>query len=380
MPDLKNKTILILSPQAWGKMFVSKHHYAIELAKRGNRVYFLNPPDQVKIDRSESIEIKASNVQPNLYLIEHSLSFAYKLKFKALPIFHWFMKFHITKLLKKLERPVDIVWSFDLGNLYPLNFFGKHSYKIFYPVDEPLNLPAIQAANGADIIFSVTNEILTKYSQFKMPKHFINHGVTEDFLVEAIDEKINNPMRIGFSGNLLRNDIDRVTLLKIIQENEQCIFEFWGSYTSSQANIGGHEDGSAKEFIKTLQHCKNVILYGAVTAQELADAIKQMDAFLICYDVQIDQSKGTNYHKVMEYLASGKVIVSNNITAYNGKEDLIQMVSERKNNEKLPTLLKQVLGNLTYHNSKDNQKIRITFAKENAYDRQISRIESMISL
>ena len=41
-----------------------------------------------------------------------------------------------------------------------------------------------------------------------------------------------------------------------------------------------------------------------------------MDAFLICYDVEKDQSKGTNYHKVMEYLAYGRPIVSNYVSRY----------------------------------------------------------------
>ncbi len=39
-----NKTILFISPGPWGINHVSKHHYAIELAKIGNDVYFLNPP------------------------------------------------------------------------------------------------------------------------------------------------------------------------------------------------------------------------------------------------------------------------------------------------------------------------------------------------
>jgi hypothetical protein len=251
MLDLKTKTILILSPQAWGKMFVSKHHYAVELAKRGNKVFFLNPPDQAKIDRAEPIEIKSSGFHSDLYLVEHKLSFPYRLKFRALPIFHWLMKFHLKRLLKRIGEPVDIIWSFDLGNLYPLPYFEKQSYKIFHPVDEPLYPPAIRAAKGANIIFAVTNEILQKYSHYNIPKHFINHGVTENFLAETISEKSNDPIRIGFSGNMLRNDIDRDILLQIVQENQRCIFEFWGSYTTEQANIGGQDDVPTKKFLRS---------------------------------------------------------------------------------------------------------------------------------
>jgi hypothetical protein len=46
MTVLKNKTILVISPNNWGTMHISKHHYAIELARLGNSVYFLNPPNQ----------------------------------------------------------------------------------------------------------------------------------------------------------------------------------------------------------------------------------------------------------------------------------------------------------------------------------------------
>jgi len=38
--ELRNKTIIILSPEKWGKMMLSKHHYAIELAGMGNIVFF----------------------------------------------------------------------------------------------------------------------------------------------------------------------------------------------------------------------------------------------------------------------------------------------------------------------------------------------------
>ncbi len=48
------KTILLISPESWGKSFVSKHHYAVELAKKGNIVYFLNPPS----DTNQSLKLK----------------------------------------------------------------------------------------------------------------------------------------------------------------------------------------------------------------------------------------------------------------------------------------------------------------------------------
>ena len=123
--NLKNKTILIISPQAWGNMFLAKHHYAIELAKYGNEVYFLNPPSKNKV--KNGVEIVKSNVVDSLYLINHSLSFSYKLKFKWIGLFHFLMKFHIAKIKKTICKEIDIVWSFDLGNYYPFKYFKRCS-------------------------------------------------------------------------------------------------------------------------------------------------------------------------------------------------------------------------------------------------------------
>ncbi len=379
MSELRNKTILILSPQAWGKMFLSKHHYAIELAKRGNKVFFLNPPDQTSAKRKQAVEIKASGIHPNLWMIEHQLFFPYVLKFKAVGIFHWLMGFHVKKLLREINVPIDIVWSFDLVNLYPLRFFGN-AYKIFHPVDEPLTRESIAAAKGAEIIFSVTTEIIEKYHAYRVPKHFINHGVLEEFIAAETQSFRGQPIRVGFSGNLLRGDIDRTVLLQIIRENELCIFEFWGSFSQAQGNIGGVEDDDVKSFVQALRTSPNVVLHGAVSPAALAEELKRMDAFLICYDVKRDQSRGTNYHKVMEYVATGKVIVSNNITTYKNLPDLVQAVASRDNNAALPDLFKKVMANLQVYNSADMVQKRIAFAQDNTYSAQITRIEQLIHL
>ncbi len=377
MPSLTNKTILILSPQNWGTMFLSKHHYAVELAKRGNKVFFLNPPEQS--GKKKGILIRPSGIHGTLFLIEHSLPFSYNIKFHAMPVFHWLMRFHIKKIIKKIVAPIDIIWSFELGNLYPFRFFPSGSYKIFHPVDEPLNKAATQSANGAQVIFSVTHEILEKYKALKLPAHFINHGVSENFLVEI---KITQPrcenINIGFSGNLMRSDIDREILLSIINDNPAKKFNFWGAYNFQQSNIGWTVDTATAAFIEQLKGCKNVRLYGAISAVELAKAIREMDAFLICYDVVKDQSKGTNYHKVMEFISTGKVTISNNITTYHNQPNLVQMVTERTNNKLLPALFKHITNNLGIYNSSLLQEQRHNFAKENTYKKQVERIEELI--
>lgn len=380
MSLLKGKVILVISPQEWGTMFVAKHHYAVELAKQGNEVYFLNPPDNNRwLLRSGKtrINIKPVAEYPGLHLINHLLYFPFLLRFHGRGIFDLLMRKQVKDILKAIGKKVDIVWSFDLNNIYPLgNFPG--AYKIFHPVDEPLNKEAIDAGKGADIIFSVTREILEKYERYNVPKYFVHHGVADYFFDNSKVIEQRGAVHVGLSGNWLRPDIDREILLAIVRDNPQVVFEFWGSYKPKEKNLGGNSDKETLGFIEKLQTYKNARLHGAVKSSVLSGELKRMQAFLICYDVNKDQSKGTNYHKIMEYLAAGKIIVSNNVTTFHNRPDLIQMVQERDNNKHLPGLFKSVIADLQKFNSPELQQTRIYFAQGNRYLNQLGLIEKYI--
>ena len=64
--EFSNKHILIISTEAWGNNHITKHHYATELAKLGNQVYFLNPVS----DKTEVVTIFQ-----NLKAIDHKPMF-----------------------------------------------------------------------------------------------------------------------------------------------------------------------------------------------------------------------------------------------------------------------------------------------------------------
>jgi hypothetical protein len=280
------------------------------------------------------------------------------------------------RILKKINHNIDVVWSFDLGNYFPFAFFSKVPLKIFHPVDEPLNNEAILSAKGADVIFSVTHEILSKYQNYKLPSYFINHGVEASFIKSSsfFSQQDKLQCRVGFSGNLRRKDIDREILLTIINDNPNVQFDCWGDFANRNI-LRDAENKTTDDFINNLLSYKNVHLHGLLNPSQLADAYQQVDAFLICYDVAKDQSKGTNYHKILEFVSTGKMIISNNVTTYQKFPALVQMVDERTNNQKLPILFKQVINNLNQYNSIEFQQKRVSFATENKYDNQINRID-----
>lgn len=374
---LRDKVILLISPQPWGGLYISKNHYAIELSK-SNIVYFLCPiplPEH----SSNRITIQTSIESKNLFIINHKLFFPFQIKFHAKPLFKLLMRLHTHRILKSIGRNIDIVWSFDLGNYFPFSFFPKLTTKIFHPVDEPLNRDAIRSAKNADVIFSVTHEILEKYKCYDVSRYFINHGLSYSFLPisDPTEYIASAPLHVGISGNMRRNDIDRHVLLSIIHNNPNIIFDCWGPYKKNKGGVR-REERETNLFIERLLSLPNVRLHGLVKPDCLSRAYSKADAFLICYDVNKDQSKGTNYHKVIEFLSTGKVIISNNITTYSNLPNIVQMVDSRENNNSLPALFSHVVSHLSFHNSVFLQRERKKYAEEHTYGNQILRIDKIL--
>ena len=164
---MKNKNTLIISPEPWQWQYVSKHHYAITLAKQGYRVYFLNPPKQ----NLKKIEILETDYK-NIYEIESPQVF------KGLRFLPKFIRVYLeNNWLKKLEilinSKIDIVWLFENSRFYDMEF-AKDRLKIYHQVDSSQNFHIKEAANSADICFCVTDYIkrdLLPYNKkvFKIP-------------------------------------------------------------------------------------------------------------------------------------------------------------------------------------------------------------------
>jgi glycosyltransferase involved in cell wall biosynthesis len=338
--------VLLISPQHWGTMRVTKHHYAIELAKLGHEVFFLEPTEASWKWNQTSFNVTPSDAE-GVKLVKQQINVPYNLKFHLKGLFDWFIQRHIKKLEKQLG-PFDLVWSFDLTNAMSLIYFSNNSKKIFFAADWPLTLDGVKAAEGASLLVSIAQEILDQYpNTLNTKKLLIDHGVAECFIEEAKKPfvKTDDIIRIGMSGNFLRPDIDRPVLLEIIRTHTDIVFECFGSYESKNSNLGGSTDQETYDFIEALKHSPNVILHGMVRPEILAKELRRMDAFLICYDVSKDQSKGTNYHKVMEYLAFGRPIVTNFVSSYTHLPDLIFMpitIDNSKLRELFDSILKKM--------------------------------------
>jgi len=373
MFEFKNKTILIISPQAWGKMYISKHHYAAELAKRGNLVYFLNPPI-----RQFFPKLLINKKHENLFLINYSFFFPYNLRFHFRKMFNLLQKIQLFFLLNKVKKPIDVVWCFDTNLFSDLSVFGN-CLKIYHPVDNVAGQIQKSIIQSSDFIFSVSDIIIDKLKKITDKKniHFINHGLSEYFVnFRKNKEVLKDKITAYFVGNILLKTLDRNAAKKIISENPNILFVFIGAYTSS--NILSTVNIEAADFISFLKNSKNVTLKGSMHPKNILNEIKNADVLLVLIDPQKDINKGSNSHKILEYLSAGKVIVANHISSYANKRDLIEMVDEM-HNDNLPGLFKKVINKLDYYNSPELQEKRIKFALDNTYENQIKRIEDYIT-
>ena len=352
--ELGNKNILIISPQPWNHIFVSKHHYAVYLSRRGNRVFFLNPPNK-KLSLSET-------EYDNLWVLDY-LPFVKGLRFLPSFLQKSIMKAKFTKLQRKSGVCIDIVWSFDDSVFYDLSVLPKKILKIFHNVDLNQNFQFEKAAGTADICFGVCSPVVKRLEKFNKNSHFINHGFNDcsDFTATNILSDING-IKAFYAGNLDSKYLDWDTLYYVIKSNKGIQFFFAGKWDD--------------EIVKgKMLAQKNVQYLGILPASQLSGLYKASDVLLLCYKYCEEPEQLSNSHKLMEYLGAGKVIVASWTSEYWSQRDLILMSKEKSD---YPLLFEKAINNLGFFNSPELVNKRIHFANENTYEKQLKRIESLV--
>ena len=276
-----NKQILIISPQKWEGLFVSKHHYAVELSKKENTVYFLGPPEK-------GVKFTIKNTEyNNLFVVEHNHFYNKKIRFHIRWLFDLLTKKYV-KLLSKSIGKIDIVWCFE-PNLYKnLNWFNA-AYKIFHPVDIIDKREQFMVGNSADIIFSVAGNILNKFKGINTPKFFVNHGLSESF---CNNENVDSfpKVRFAYIGNLMIHGLDRLRIKEIVLQNPSVNFDFYGNFSTVLKD----------DFITFLDSNPNTYLKGTKTTFELAKLLLNYSGFIICYNLIMESNSGSNSHKILE--------------------------------------------------------------------------------
>lgn len=359
----KDKIVLILSPQPWDSRPVSKHNYAKVVAKSA-KVYFLNPISYRFLLGNFTVR----NVQKNINVVNITLPIPKFFKFHLYPIYFFWLKWYMNKIKKHAKRRINIYWEFDKEiNVRAYNIF-KGAFKIFHPVDDFDPKEDINYARF-DVCFTVSEAILKKIPHPN--KYVINHGLTEVFesfasrLVNQQHNEVKTVKTASYVGNLSIPTLDVEMIKQIIMNHKELMFNFIGNYDEET------------EFVHFLKAQHNVHLLGLKLDEELIEALYSSDILFLCYKYMVGNNMD-NSHKVLEYLSTGKVVVSSKLSCYE-KLDLFPMCFSLDNNE-YPMLFKDVVSNYSKYNTQELIQNRIRFALDNTYDKQLKKIESIIQM
>jgi glycosyltransferase involved in cell wall biosynthesis len=342
---------------------VSKHHYAIKLAERGNSVYFLNAPSR---DLKKDIVIEQTN--KGVYVVD------YIAPLKGLRFLPSFLRNSIERrFIKKLERKInktfDIIWNFENSRFYDFRFASNEVVKVYHQVDLDQNYHPAIAAKTADIVFAV-NDVIKNHLESFAPAIKIPHAFSGNFTDQAVKvlsgdasqiEKHERP-QVYYVGNLGSAYLDLNLLQQLIIQHPEVDFNLVGPYGDSEA-------------VKKLAEYKHVHLLGKHTPEQVMRFLDDADILLLLYAVDLFPDQRTSSHKVMEYLASGKAIVSTHLGEFDDKRDLLYMAEKSKD---LPRLFDFCVTHIDEINDPAKMKKRIQFAMDNTYEARVVQIEKLI--
>lgn len=306
-PDLLGAPlrILMLSPQPWTGLQVSKHHYARELAMLGHDVIFANPPTG-----DGTIRLTPSDTA-NITLLDHPRMPLARAKYRAKPLFIAAARFR-ARAIRKAVGAVDLLWDFDNARQFADHRPFRAPTSMLHVVDR-LD-PGDAMHRYADLILGVDASIVGDIAPEGRPSHVIGHGLSPLF-ADAARARLATPrvrpadarVVIGFIGNLAQPAMDRDRVAALVAANPDCVFRFIGPVQGETPEIRAWVGGLAAQ--------PNVEMAGLLTGDALIAATADVDVWLLPYDVARDRNRGVNSHKLLEYFALGGEVVSSAIAA-----------------------------------------------------------------
>lgn len=367
------RTIYLISPQPWEGFNVSKHHYGRTLAEMGHKVFFIESAvTSPGWGRVEIADTECSNIKTVRYA-----GYLFRwLRFRMRHLYDAFGAFKVRQLVRAIGVRPDIVWDFDnLFQFRSLTLFDP-VVKIFHPVD-PL-IAGWSATKGQDIHFALAEEFTEGIDPDRTPTLFVPHGLNPTHAAYA-RKVIRAPEAfrptgcrptIGYVGNLAAQGIDWPMIERLVRENPEAMFRLIGP----TEGLAEPQYGENIARIKLMPNCE---MPGLIPADKVVEQAKDVDLWLVCYDIGRRPEAAINTHKVLEYLATGKAVLSNYIAAYKGN-GLLHM-PETHSNEDMPTILAKVLAASEQTNSADEMVSRATFALGHSYAANVATMNHFLT-
>ena len=370
----KDKTVLIVSPEKWGKLRVSKHNYAISLVKHCSKVLFLNPPDL-----NSSVFGEVELISEGVFVISYK-PLARGKKFIGRFLYRFLQYLQFKYLLKVRANGLDLVWCFDDGTFEDLKIF-ESKFVVYHPVDHTLSRKQSACAKSADVVFASSPRILEYQTPVNKKGFIINHGLNKVFeqnaknILGRLNTSNSGELKyVGFWGSLLKESLDKKKILELVSTFPELDFLFIGPYSQQENNLGGLHNNEIEYFIESLKSKPNVKLTGPKSSIEIIQLLEKLQVLLnLEYPYSSHWDNG-NPHKIMEYLSTGAVVFSTPMVMYENSD----LIFETSLDGNVVLDFSDLRRNFRMLSSREESFKRINFALENTYEAQLSKVSSIL--
>jgi glycosyltransferase involved in cell wall biosynthesis len=358
--QLREKNILVISPEGWQGLHMSKHHVAQGLLARGNRVFWWGPTrkglDHIAPPQHHGVrELFARHWLKGANRMPRGLHRSY-----------------YGSLLRQLEAKAgctfDLIWCFDTSRL---QWFPAHNaFKLLHLVDYDILHQGHGLMQGADLIVTTAQPINDRVRSLapKAHVHKVGHALDARWL--EYPKKMNTgthaPKTVVYSGQFFNTYIRWEALLQIAHAHPGLDFRYVG-------NVDHDFPSSAFQRLKRMD---NVTFTGVVSKDELIPLLHAADLLIFAFDTEKRMLERANPHKVLEYLSTGNPIVGTWTMEYEAHDGLLSMTKDVRT---LPALFAQVVQDFDHHNAPEQRAKRIAFTQNRTVPELLHRVEQLIN-
>ena len=357
---LKGKNIIIISNEAWGDVWYSKHNYAYELSKTNN-VIFINPPGRPASPFQFSSAPKITKLSATLSKLDYSIMLPSANKQLYLAN-NWLVSRSLHKALAKAGFKVDLYISFDPTRLtQPSHFHPTKS--LFICVDRYVFsfYGETEFIHNVDGIVTISELLTANYTRFRKPLLTIGHSISSEEFVASPKPEL--PKGYGLYIGSIDARLDHRAINSLLQRFPQTPFVFVGPVVWEQV--------PAFSALHTPEQYPNLHLVGKVPFKELKSYISGASFCLAPMDIHLPGNE-ISHHKIFQYLALGKPTFCNVFKEYEQINDLLYMTDD------IDQLLRSLSEYMEHGEDPGLIEQRIQFARSVTYESTFKRIETFL--
>lgn len=358
--NLSGKNILIVSNEAWGDVWFSKHNYAHELS-RNNRVVFVDPPGPWKPRNLLGCSPSLSPVSGTLSILRYR---------NRLPVLNkWFYQLNerlvahrIRSFLRTNGLAPETLITFD-----PTRFTTpkrlRPELSLFLCVDK-YNFAfhgERDLCRNVDAIITISTHLSVRYEHFHKPLLTIGHSISSDEF--SATPPTNVPEGYGLYVGTIDSRVDHAHVVAMLERFPDVPFLFVG-------RLALKDDDPARS-IYLPGRFPNMHFIGVKPFKELKSYIAGSRFCLAPMDLRFP-GNDISHHKTFQYLALGKPVFSTVFSEYVPIGHLMYMENDPGRS------LDGLQRFLAHGEPPAIAEERIAYARTMTYERSFERIEGFL--